>query len=76
MDLCTGTGAVAVELAARVGKGGLVVGLDFSSGMLEKAKRKSENLNLSHVVFCPGERRAVALQGLCIPWRHVLTCLL
>ena len=36
LDLCTGTGAVAVELARRVGKGGLVVGLDFSSGMLEK----------------------------------------
>ena len=51
LDLCTGTGSVAVELAARVGKGGLVVGLDFSSGMLEKAKRKSENLNLSHVCF-------------------------
>lgn len=36
MDLCTGTGAVAVELAERVGKGGLVVALGFSSGMLEK----------------------------------------
>jgi len=36
LDLCTGTGAVAVELAERVGKGGLVVALDFSSGMLEK----------------------------------------
>ena len=41
----------AVELAARVGKGGLVVGLDFSSGMLEKAKRKSVNLNLSQLCF-------------------------
>lgn len=51
LDLCSGTGAVAVELAARVGKGGLAVGLDFSSGMLEKAKQKSVNLNLSQLCF-------------------------
>ncbi len=51
LDLCTGTGAVAVELAARVGKGGLAVGLDFSSGMLERAKQKSVNLNLSQLCF-------------------------
>ena len=51
LDLCTGTGAVAVELAERVGKGGLVVGLDFSSGMVEKAKQKSVKLNLSQVCF-------------------------
>lgn len=51
LDLCTGTGAVAVELARCVGKGGLAVGLDFSSGMLEKAKQKSANLNFSHLCF-------------------------
>lgn len=51
LDLCTGTGAVAVELARSVGKGGLVVGLDFSSEMLEKAKQKSMKLNLARVVL-------------------------
>ena len=51
LDLCTGTGAVAVELAKSVGKGGLVVGLDFSSGMLAKAKQKSARLNLAQVCF-------------------------
>jgi demethylmenaquinone methyltransferase/2-methoxy-6-polyprenyl-1,4-benzoquinol methylase len=40
LDLCTGTGSVAVELATRVGEKGLVIGLDFSWGMLEKAKEK------------------------------------
>jgi ubiquinone/menaquinone biosynthesis C-methylase UbiE len=47
--LCTGTGSVAAELAGRVGKKGIVVGLDFSAGMLRKAKRKAERLNLRHM---------------------------
>jgi len=51
LDICTGTGAVAVELARSVGKSGLAVGLDFSSGMLEKAKQKSMKLNLAQVCF-------------------------
>jgi len=51
LDICTGTGAVAVELARSVGKSGLAVGLDFSSGMLEKAKQKSVKLNLAQVCF-------------------------
>jgi demethylmenaquinone methyltransferase/2-methoxy-6-polyprenyl-1,4-benzoquinol methylase len=42
LDLCTGTGSVAIELARQVGEDGLVVGLDFSRGMLEKAKEKAQ----------------------------------
>lgn len=49
LDLCTGTGSVAAELARRVGKKGLVVGLDFSMGMLGKAKEKSKKLNLDRL---------------------------
>jgi demethylmenaquinone methyltransferase/2-methoxy-6-polyprenyl-1,4-benzoquinol methylase len=45
LDLCTGTGSVAVELTKGVGVEGLVVGLDFSRGMLEKAKGKVLRLN-------------------------------
>jgi ubiquinone/menaquinone biosynthesis C-methylase UbiE len=52
LDLCTGTGSVAAKLAGQVGENGLVVGLDFSRGMLEKAKKKALRLNLKqlHVV--------------------------
>ena len=52
LDLCTGTGSVAAKLAEQVGRNGLVVGLDFSRGMLEKAKKKALRLNLKqlHVV--------------------------
>jgi ubiquinone/menaquinone biosynthesis C-methylase UbiE len=62
LDLCTGTGAVAVELARSVGKGGLVVGLDFSSGMLEKAKQKSVKLNLAQVCFVRGNAGRLPFQ--------------
>lgn len=49
LDLCTGTGSVAAELTKGVGGEGLVVGLDFSWGMLEKAKEKAHRLNLNHL---------------------------
>jgi demethylmenaquinone methyltransferase/2-methoxy-6-polyprenyl-1,4-benzoquinol methylase len=49
LDLCTGTGSVAVELAKQVGENGLVVGLDFSRGMLKKAKEKARRSKVSHL---------------------------
>ena len=42
LDLCTGTGSVAIELAKKVGEEGLIIGLDFSRGMLRKAKAKAK----------------------------------
>jgi len=41
LDLCTGTGSVAIEASKVVGDHGMVVGLDFSRGMLQKAKEKA-----------------------------------
>jgi ubiquinone/menaquinone biosynthesis C-methylase UbiE len=49
LDLCTGTGSVAAALAGKVGETGVVVGLDFSAGMLRKAKEKAEKLNLGRM---------------------------
>ncbi|HEV2770375.1 MAG TPA: bifunctional demethylmenaquinone methyltransferase/2-methoxy-6-polyprenyl-1,4-benzoquinol methylase UbiE [Solirubrobacteraceae bacterium] len=40
LDVATGTGDLAFELARRVGPGGEVVGSDFSEGMLERARTK------------------------------------
>jgi demethylmenaquinone methyltransferase/2-methoxy-6-polyprenyl-1,4-benzoquinol methylase len=40
LDLCTGTGAMLPSLARSTGTTGLVVGLDFSRGMLECARTK------------------------------------
>ena len=49
LDLCTGTGSVAIELAQKVGEKGLVIGLDFSRGMLDKAKEKTSNYKIDRL---------------------------
>lgn len=41
LDVCTGTGDLAFELADRVGPSGAVVGVDFSEPMLERAAAKA-----------------------------------
>ena len=41
LDVATGTGDLAIELARRVGPSGEVVGSDFSEGMLDRARQKS-----------------------------------
>jgi demethylmenaquinone methyltransferase / 2-methoxy-6-polyprenyl-1,4-benzoquinol methylase len=41
LDVATGTGDLAFELAGRVAPGGEVIGVDFSEGMLEIARRKA-----------------------------------
>ena len=41
LDICCGTGDLALELAKRVGPGGHVVGCDFSEPMLDLAREKT-----------------------------------
>ena len=45
LDVATGTGDLAVELAGRVGPTGEVVGMDFSEGMLELAREKAPGIS-------------------------------
>ncbi len=40
LDVATGTGDLALELAARVAPGGMVIGADFSEAMLDRARAK------------------------------------
>jgi len=42
LDICTGTGAVSMAAHKVVVPDGLVVGLDFSYGMLSKAREKAK----------------------------------
>jgi demethylmenaquinone methyltransferase/2-methoxy-6-polyprenyl-1,4-benzoquinol methylase len=42
LDVASGTGDLAIELARRVGPSGTVVGSDFSEPMLDVARRKSD----------------------------------
>jgi demethylmenaquinone methyltransferase/2-methoxy-6-polyprenyl-1,4-benzoquinol methylase len=50
LDLCCGTGDLALHLAAMSGSGLEVVGLDFSGPMLEEARRKARAAGLSDAV--------------------------
>ncbi len=45
LDICTGTAALLTHLKTKVGKGGLVVGADFSRGMLRVAQGKTSRLS-------------------------------
>jgi demethylmenaquinone methyltransferase / 2-methoxy-6-polyprenyl-1,4-benzoquinol methylase len=51
LDVCCGTGDLALELRRRVGPEGRVVGCDFSEPMLELARGKADGLGLSDVQF-------------------------
>lgn len=69
LDLCTGTGAMLPPLAGRTGAEGLVIGLDFSRGMLERARAKTAGIRGLALVEADAER---------LPFRsgslHVVTC--
>jgi demethylmenaquinone methyltransferase/2-methoxy-6-polyprenyl-1,4-benzoquinol methylase len=45
LDVATGTGDLAIELASRVAPGGEVVGSDFSEEMLARARQKVDGLS-------------------------------
>ncbi len=50
LDLCTGTGTLLTHLQPKVGAGGIVVGLDFSRGMLRVAREKIRGLGNVYLV--------------------------
>jgi demethylmenaquinone methyltransferase / 2-methoxy-6-polyprenyl-1,4-benzoquinol methylase len=53
LDVCCGTGDLALELKRRVGEHGSVVGVDFSQPMLELAQAKSRRSGLD-IDYRPG----------------------
>jgi len=50
LDICTGTGSLFRHLEKRVGGDGMVVGTDFSKGMLSVAKEKTVNTDQAFLV--------------------------
>lgn len=50
LDVATGTGAVAIEAAARL-RSGSVLGIDFSQAMLAQATAKAEKTGLRNIEF-------------------------
>jgi demethylmenaquinone methyltransferase/2-methoxy-6-polyprenyl-1,4-benzoquinol methylase len=68
LDVATGTGDLALELARRVAPGGIVVGADFSERMLELAREKAERELLSGAVPGGVEVRFEAANALALPY--------
>ena len=50
LDVCTGTGCVALTAAEKLSRG-KVTGIDLSSGMLQQAKNKAAEQNLNNTEF-------------------------
>jgi demethylmenaquinone methyltransferase/2-methoxy-6-polyprenyl-1,4-benzoquinol methylase len=65
LDVATGTGDLALELARRVAPGGTVLGSDFSEGMLARAREKAR---AADVVALDGELRFEWGDGLELPY--------
>lgn len=59
LDVATGTGDLALELAARVGPAGTVLAGDFSERMLDLARRKALELGVANVRFEPANAMAL-----------------
>jgi ubiquinone/menaquinone biosynthesis C-methylase UbiE len=71
LDLCTGTGSVAVELTKQVGETGFVIGLDFSWGMLGKAKEKARKSRIDQLHLVQANASQLPFRGSSF---HAVTC--
>ena len=70
LDLCCGTGDLALELTRRVGPDGAVVGCDFSEPMLELARRKAAKRGAEAGPVRVGRRSGASLPGGVVRRRH------
>jgi demethylmenaquinone methyltransferase/2-methoxy-6-polyprenyl-1,4-benzoquinol methylase len=66
LDVATGTGDLAIEMARRVGPGGEVVGTDFSEEMLQRARGKNPSVrwewaNALELPYADGEFAAATV---------------
>ena len=59
LDACCGTGDLSLELARRVGPSGEVIGVDFSEGMLERARAKAAAAGLEQIEWIVGDALAL-----------------
>ena len=71
LDICTGTGSVVAEFSNRLTGEGMAVGVDFSRGMLKKAKKKATRLRLTKICLVEGSAADLPFKGECF---DVITC--
>jgi demethylmenaquinone methyltransferase/2-methoxy-6-polyprenyl-1,4-benzoquinol methylase len=61
LDACCGTGDLTLELARRVGHSGEVIGVDFSTQMLERARAKLDAAGFPRAQLIEGDALALPL---------------
>ncbi|MBI2416737.1 MAG: methyltransferase domain-containing protein [Ignavibacteriales bacterium] len=61
VDLGCGRGNDVIRMAEAVGENGFAYGLDISDGMLEKARKNAEKLDVKNVVFIKSELEELQL---------------
>jgi len=62
LDVATGTGIVAIAASEVVGSEGKVIGVDFTPGMLEQARRKIEAAGLENIELIEADVEAIAFE--------------
>ncbi len=55
LDICTGTGMVALYAAEKIGSKGSIIGVDISEGMLKKAHANAISAGIVNVSFAYGD---------------------
>ncbi len=59
LDLATGTALLAIDAAQKVGANGDVIGVDFSSVMLNQARQKIANLGLNNIELIESDAESI-----------------
>jgi demethylmenaquinone methyltransferase/2-methoxy-6-polyprenyl-1,4-benzoquinol methylase len=63
LDLCTGTGDLAIRMAKQVNGFTKILALDYSQPMLRVARRKAQNAGLANIEFIHGDASAMPLEN-------------
>lgn len=63
MDLCTGTGDLAIRLARQVNGDTLIRALDYSQPMLDVAREKADKARLNNIEFIHGDAASMPLEN-------------
>jgi ubiquinone/menaquinone biosynthesis C-methylase UbiE len=64
LDVATGPGEPALTVARRVGPAGLVIGVDFSSAMLRRARAQAKKSGVRNAHFCEMDAERLVLDGM------------
>jgi len=65
LDVCCGSGASAIPAAEMVGTNGSVTGIDLAENLLELARSKAEQQNLTNVQFQSGDITQLPFEDRC-----------